>query len=320
MDYGKINMNKLAQYIEEEKITVFDSDEECRQWHNNCDFQRFKTVEEMKKYEGIYGFNIGEKHYMINMDEALDIYEVGTETMTRRKAIEIINKRVDDVFTEVRQLCGREDEDISDMDLLELRDIKDGLTCFIMNYLQSDDLENRRTVFFRHGMSNDAMMIITDASRNVIERCCRLERSQELGIRHVIDCLRVAGNHVQVLFDSEVDDVSDLDYLEWNEAYDLQTYRKSRFRIISMKKLSLYPYQMIQATVNLNGKGDIIYCYLGIESLEIDDLRAYGRNMTDAYDVEIYAIDINKLLTPKEVRELYKQMHEAYIDLIGEWK
>lgn len=170
MDYGKIKMDKLAQYIEEEKITVFDSDEECRQWHNNCDFQRFKTIEEMKKYEGIYGFNIGEKHYMINVDEALDIYEVGTDTMTRRKAIEIINKRVEDLFTEVRELCGRDDEDISDMDLLELRDIKDGLTCFIMNYLQLDDLEDRRTILFRHGMSNDAMMIITDATREKLRR------------------------------------------------------------------------------------------------------------------------------------------------------
>ena len=68
---------------------------------------------------------------------------------------------------------------------------------------------------------------------------------------------------------------------------------------------------MIQATVNLNGKGDIIYCYLGGESLEIDNLRAYGRNMTDAYDVEIYAIDINKLLTPKETKELYDIIEAA---------
>lgn len=71
----KINMEKLEQYLKEDKIMEFDSDEACMKWFNTYDYQKFNTVEEMKTCQGEYGFNIGNKRYHILVDEALDIYE-----------------------------------------------------------------------------------------------------------------------------------------------------------------------------------------------------------------------------------------------------
>lgn len=71
----KINMEKLAQYLKEDKILEFNSDEECMNYFNTYDYQDFKTVEEMKKYQDKYGFNIGEKRYHVNYDEALDVWD-----------------------------------------------------------------------------------------------------------------------------------------------------------------------------------------------------------------------------------------------------
>lgn len=70
----KINMEKLKQYLEEEKIMEFESDEACRRWFNTYDYQNFLSVNQMKEYQGKYGFNIGEKRYHINYDDALDVW------------------------------------------------------------------------------------------------------------------------------------------------------------------------------------------------------------------------------------------------------
>ena len=70
----KINMEKLAQYLKEDKILEFNSDNECMEYFNTYDYQDFTTVEEMKLYQGRFGFNVGEKRYHINYEEALDVW------------------------------------------------------------------------------------------------------------------------------------------------------------------------------------------------------------------------------------------------------
>lgn len=70
----KINMEKLAQYLKEDKIMEFNSDKECMEYFNTYDYQDFTTVEEMKLYQGRFGFNVGEKRYHINYEEALDVW------------------------------------------------------------------------------------------------------------------------------------------------------------------------------------------------------------------------------------------------------
>lgn len=71
----KINQEKLNKYLSEEKIIEFNSDEECLEYFNTYDYQNFKTVTEMKKFQGEYGFNIGRRRYHINYDNALDVWE-----------------------------------------------------------------------------------------------------------------------------------------------------------------------------------------------------------------------------------------------------
>lgn len=41
---------------------------------NTYDYQDFKSVEEMKSFQGKYGFNIGKRRYHIDTENALDVY------------------------------------------------------------------------------------------------------------------------------------------------------------------------------------------------------------------------------------------------------
>ena len=70
-----INIEKLNKYIKSEEILEFDSDEECMEYFNTYDYQDLKSVEEMKLFQGKYGFNIGKKRYHINTEEALYVLE-----------------------------------------------------------------------------------------------------------------------------------------------------------------------------------------------------------------------------------------------------
>lgn len=69
-----INIEKLNEYLKSEEILEFDSDEECMEYFNTYDYQELKSVEEMKSFQGEYGFNIGKKRYHINTENALDVY------------------------------------------------------------------------------------------------------------------------------------------------------------------------------------------------------------------------------------------------------
>lgn len=69
-----INIEKLNEYLKSEEILEFDSDEECMEYFNTYDYQELKSVEEMKSFQGKYGFNIGKKRYHINTENALDVY------------------------------------------------------------------------------------------------------------------------------------------------------------------------------------------------------------------------------------------------------
>lgn len=71
----KVNKEKLEQYVKNGNIIEFNSDKECMEYFNTYDYQNLKTVEEMKEFQGKYGFNIENKRYHINYDCALDVYE-----------------------------------------------------------------------------------------------------------------------------------------------------------------------------------------------------------------------------------------------------
>lgn len=66
-----INIEKLNEYLKSEEILEFDSDEECMEYFNTYDYQELKSVEEMKSFQGKYGFNIGKKRYHINTEKCV---------------------------------------------------------------------------------------------------------------------------------------------------------------------------------------------------------------------------------------------------------
>lgn len=68
-----INTDKLEEYLEEEMILEFESDTQCMEYFNTYDGQNFASVEELKEYQGEYGFGIDGKWYHISFDEALDV-------------------------------------------------------------------------------------------------------------------------------------------------------------------------------------------------------------------------------------------------------
>lgn len=89
----KINMEKLENYVREDMIMEFESDEACKNWYNIYDFQDFKTVQDMLNYLGKYTFKVGDKRYAINTDDALDVF---METkLSLKEAVEIAEEYVD---------------------------------------------------------------------------------------------------------------------------------------------------------------------------------------------------------------------------------
>jgi hypothetical protein len=84
----------------------------------------------------------------------------------------------------------------------------------------------RRKVLFTDGMSDDFLLIITDAPKAVIEEYCRWHVCQvENGWK---DCetfqpLKVR-YYIKELLDSEVDNREDLELIGYDECYDFSTY------------------------------------------------------------------------------------------------
>lgn len=74
IDAPQINREKLKAYLEHDMIIEFASSEDCLNYFNTYDGQHFQTVDEMKAYQGTYGFGIDEKWYHISFDKALDVW------------------------------------------------------------------------------------------------------------------------------------------------------------------------------------------------------------------------------------------------------
>lgn len=70
-----INIEKLNKYLADGEILEFDSDEECMKYFNTYGYRNFKSVEAMKSFQDKYGFNIENKRYHINTENALDVLE-----------------------------------------------------------------------------------------------------------------------------------------------------------------------------------------------------------------------------------------------------
>lgn len=115
MGKTKINEEKLKQYLQEEKILEFGSAKECMEYFNTYDYQNFQAVEEMKEYQGEYGFGIGEKWYHIDFDEALDVRE---ELEKEQGVIPAFREKTEECFHELGGYRASEIEDLIRKDVL----------------------------------------------------------------------------------------------------------------------------------------------------------------------------------------------------------
>lgn len=84
----------------------------------------------------------------------------------------------------------------------------------------------RRKVLFTDGMSDDFLLIITDAPKADIEKYCRWHVEQiENGWK---DCKTFqplkAMYYIKELLDSEIDGRDDLELIGYDECYDFSTY------------------------------------------------------------------------------------------------
>lgn len=85
----------------------------------------------------------------------------------------------------------------------------------------------RRKILFTAGMSNDKMLIITDAPKEDIEKYCLYHNlMMEDGGHFELFATLKAQYHVKELFDSEVDDLEDIDIIGYDEVYDLFEHYK----------------------------------------------------------------------------------------------
>lgn len=84
----------------------------------------------------------------------------------------------------------------------------------------------KRKVLFRDGMSDDFLLIITDAPKIDIEKYCKWHvRQIENGWENceTFQPLK-AKYHVKELLDSEIDDAEDLELIGYDECYDFSNY------------------------------------------------------------------------------------------------
>lgn len=91
--------------------------------------------------------------------------------------------------------------------------------------MNSANMEKRRKVLFTDGMSDDFLLIITDAPKEALEDYCRYHnRMMEDGGHFELFCTLKALYHVNELLDSEVDEREDLEIIGYDEAYDFSWY------------------------------------------------------------------------------------------------
>lgn len=85
----------------------------------------------------------------------------------------------------------------------------------------------RRKVLFTDGMSNDFLLIITDAPKTDIEKYCKWHVKQmEDGWKcETFSPLKVK-YYVKELLDSEIDDKEDLELIGYDECYDFSNYHR----------------------------------------------------------------------------------------------
>lgn len=80
-----------------------------------------------------------------------------------------------------------------------------------------------RKVLFTNGMSDDYILIITDAPKDAIEEwCCNYNKEMENGVNTYFEPLK-ENYYVKAVADSEINDFNrlDIEIIGYDESYDL---------------------------------------------------------------------------------------------------
>lgn len=109
-------------------------------------------------------------------------------------------------------------------------------------------MEDRRKVLFTDGMSNDFLLIITDATKEAIEKYCVYHNlmMEDGGHFEVFDTLK-AQYYVKELLDSEVDEKEDLEIIGYDEVFDFNEYtnRTEGYRTIKITAGMMPEFEII---------------------------------------------------------------------------
>lgn len=70
----QVDSEKLRKYIDEGMILEFETSIACMEYLNLYDYQKFQNTEDMKAYQGEYGFEYNGKWYHVCTEDALDVY------------------------------------------------------------------------------------------------------------------------------------------------------------------------------------------------------------------------------------------------------
>lgn len=99
----------------------------------------------------------------------------------------------------------------------------------------------RRKVLFVNGMSNDFLLIITDAPKKDIEDYCVYHNTMTEDGEHfeLFETLK-ASHYVKELLDSEIDEREDVEIIGFDEVYDFGGYRHLMKRKSGIRTIKLF--------------------------------------------------------------------------------
>ena len=101
-------------------------------------------------------------------------------------------------------------------------------------------MADRRKILFTDGMSNDFLLIITDAPKEDIEKYCRWHNLMMEDGGHFEPFAPLKAQHyVKELLDSEIDDLEDVDIIGFDACYDFGQYTKLTEKIDGFRTVKI---------------------------------------------------------------------------------
>lgn len=168
----------------------------------------------------------------------------------------------------------------------------------------------RRKVLFRDGMSNDFLLIITDAPKEAIEQYCQYHHHMmEEGVFFEIFAPLKAKYYVKELLDSEVDDFEDVDIIGYDVVYDFAEYPNWDYRLIKLYAGMTGEFEII----NTNAPDSVIKAQLTYTSA-LQEEREPVRNPYSIIEAMGYEVHVVACQDTCSVEDLENMSIDAEFD------